>query len=51
MVLIRENLGLEIRFYARGPEKARPCAEQRVWRILRQNPSIGHACINVTVAS
>jgi len=30
MVLIRENLGLNIRFYVRDPEKAHPCAEPRV---------------------
>ena len=30
MALIRENGGLNIRFYVRDPEKAHPCAEPRV---------------------
>ena len=30
MALIRENWGLDIRFFVRDPEKAHPCAEPRV---------------------
>ena len=44
MALIWGNGGLNIRFYDRDPEKAHPCAEPRVWHILRQNRLRGLGC-------
>ena len=41
MALIRGNGGLDVRFYARDPEKVHPWAEPR---ILRQNPSRALGC-------
>ena len=44
MALIRGNGGLDVRFYVRDPEKARPWAEPRFWHILRQNPFRALGC-------